>query len=330
MQLSFRSIHALGSDYIVIDESDRPTRFSQESRPKLASALSDRRAAAGADGVVFVDASQSGGDASLQIFTPSGHESELCINGVLCAARYLTDKLDKERIVVATPTGTVEITRSGDIALPMFTSGFVDVQRGLAPPYVEASIPVLWDTTLDQFTPSGPYYAVGIGVPHLICVVPKIRLKQLEHTGTLANARQDIFPTGMNVTFVARLSSGVCYARTFERGGAGLTSSCATAMLATSYVLCHLPQSAHELRQRVFCPGGAADCELGGAATHSVAKLTVPCLYAYTAEIGYQPDTFELSGWLDGRCNDEEALAYQRFKEEVGLDEVESRVVDED
>ena len=85
MQLSFCSIHSLGSDYIVIDESDRAASFSQESRPKLASALSDRRGPAGADGVVFVDSSQSGGDASLQIFTPSGHESELCINGVLCA-----------------------------------------------------------------------------------------------------------------------------------------------------------------------------------------------------------------------------------------------------
>jgi len=58
--------------------------------------------------------------------------------------------------------------------------------------------------------------------------------------------------------------------------------------------------------------------------------LTVPCLYAYTAEIGYHAGTFQLSGWLDGRCNDEEALAYQRFKEELDLNQVESRVVDED
>ena len=328
MQLSFCSIHSLASDYIVIDESDRVQSCSQESRPKLASALCDRRGVAGADGVVFITADRGGNDASLQIFTPSGQESELCINGVLSAARYLTDKLDKDRVAVGTASGTVEINRADtDASLPMLTSSFVAVKRGLEPPYVAATLPFLWDTTIDQFTPAGPYFGVEVRGPHLICIVPKVQARQLEEIGTLANARTDMFPLGMNVTFVSTLDSGICYVRTFERGGAGLTTFCATAMLAASYVLFHRSAGDQPSEQKAFCPGGVARCEIADD-DHQLAKLTVPCLYAYTAEIEYNPDTCDLSGWLDGRCNDDEALAYQRFKDEIDLNQIEARVVE--
>ena len=75
-----------GNDYVVIDG----TTFLGDFK-KLAVKLLDRHFGIGGDGLLIVLPSKRV-DIAMKMFNPDGAESELCLNGVRCAVKFVIDK----------------------------------------------------------------------------------------------------------------------------------------------------------------------------------------------------------------------------------------------
>jgi hypothetical protein len=68
----------------------------------------------------------------------------------------------------------------------------------------------------------------------------KVLLEEMEMlmAGKQINAETQVYPGGIDVTFVKVIDKESCYCRTYGRGGVGLSLSSSSAMLAVAYELC--------------------------------------------------------------------------------------------
>ncbi|MBO7719454.1 MAG: diaminopimelate epimerase, partial [Methanosphaera sp.] len=88
-KIEFTKMHALGNDYIVIDESVDEV-IPEESKNKVSEVICKRRFNVGADGVVFACKSDKA-DIRFRIFNSDGSEAEMCGNGIRCLAKFVYD-----------------------------------------------------------------------------------------------------------------------------------------------------------------------------------------------------------------------------------------------
>lgn len=89
-EIEFTKMHALGNDYIVINETTEEV-IPEESKNKISEEISTRRFNVGADGVIFACKSDKA-DVRFRIFNSDGSEAEMCGNGIRCLAKYVYDK----------------------------------------------------------------------------------------------------------------------------------------------------------------------------------------------------------------------------------------------
>lgn len=82
--LSFLKYHALGNDFIVID--DRDEAFD----PTEVQALCHRQMGVGADGILLLQESERA-DYRMRIYNADGTEPEMCGNGLLCFLHFLSE-----------------------------------------------------------------------------------------------------------------------------------------------------------------------------------------------------------------------------------------------
>ena len=69
--------------------------------------------------------------------------------------------------------------------------------------------------------------------PQLLTFVDTIDEKSLELLGENLNQDKTLFPNGINVSLARDLGKLGIFVRTFERGGAGMSYSCSSAMLSS-------------------------------------------------------------------------------------------------
>ena len=84
--MKFSKLQATGNDFILVDARTMEGKWS-----KLAQAMCDRHFGVGADGLILVQNSDVA-DLKMRIFNPDGSEAELCGNGLMCLAKYATEK----------------------------------------------------------------------------------------------------------------------------------------------------------------------------------------------------------------------------------------------
>ena len=84
--MHFHKYHALGNDYLVIDED----QLTQALTPALVQQICDRHRGAGSDGILLAGAMQND-VINLRIYNPDGSEAEKSGNGLRIFARYLWD-----------------------------------------------------------------------------------------------------------------------------------------------------------------------------------------------------------------------------------------------
>ncbi len=94
MKLTFTKMHALGNDFIFIDNRSgliRSEKFRLKNIRRISQMLCDRRFGIGADQLLLLDNSKTA-DFRMRIFNADGSEVEMCGNGIRCAAKYIWDK----------------------------------------------------------------------------------------------------------------------------------------------------------------------------------------------------------------------------------------------
>jgi diaminopimelate epimerase len=234
--MRFTKMHGCGNDYVYIDAWAEPGVLHQDL-PALARAISDRHTGVGGDGLIIVaPPATPTAQARMLMFNADGSQSEMCGNGIRCAAKLASDhaRVAGERIRIDTGAGAldVDLLRTGGRV-----SG-ASVDMG-APRLSPAAVPVVHDgpgPLLALHVHGQRLIAVGMGNPHAVCWVDDPDAFPVRDIGP--RIEQDShFPRRTNVEFAARLADesgrSVIRQRTWERGS-GETLACGTGACATA------------------------------------------------------------------------------------------------
>jgi diaminopimelate epimerase len=264
--MRFWKYHAVGNDYLVVDESSLVRAWPT----MLIQAICDRHRGIGSDGVL-VGEPKDDSTYAIRIFNPDGSEAEKSGNGLRIFARYLWDQnqVGSEPFAVQTRAGTVhcQVVEAGQQ---------VRVQMGTAS-FDSRQIPVTGrarEVLLEPIEVCGTrlsYSAVTVGNPHCVVFRDEVTESEARQWGPWLE-REPRFPNRTNVQFVQILDRQSLRIEIWERG-AGYTlssgsSSCAAA--AVAHRLGHI-----DPRVRVHMPGGTLLVEIGD---HHQLVLTGPVI----------------------------------------------------
>jgi diaminopimelate epimerase len=262
MNIQIKKCHGSNNDFILIDEISKDYQFSDLDRENLALSLCDRNSDIGADGILFVMNSDTA-DAKMKIFNADGSEASMCGNGLRCAGRYLCEILEKEEIVVETMKANLKVKKAEPIfeRIPTFQVEISPVHFSLEELPMTIQKETLINEKVTELSDQLFFTAVAVPNPHLISFVDAdvIRTNSQKSIAEYVNGPNELFPDGVNVSFVKPIQKGSIYVRTFERG-VGFTNACGTAMSASSLISCLLNLNDFEKEIEVFTNGGKVRC----------------------------------------------------------------------
>jgi len=233
-------MHALGNDFIIIDNRDNRMR----SAGRYAQRLCDRRFGIGADQLLLLGNS-SKADFKMRIFNPDGSEVEMCGNGIRCLARYILDNNLKKKdatgnnqkiLKIETPAGIKIIEKRGnlfrvDMGEPIFEPERIPVtieglSRNIKGITKCINHPLRINNREFRIT------CVSMGNPHAVIVVDDVKSFQVRKYGPLIENHK-IFPSKTNVEFIEIMDRKRIRMRVWERG-TGETMACGTGASAVT------------------------------------------------------------------------------------------------
>lgn len=201
-------MHGARNDFVIVD-----SRLERAIAPtSIARWICDRRSGIGADGVIALESSTVA-DVRMRTINSDGSEAEMCGNGVRCAARFLDEAGEGERVAFETDAGIVRtevVARSPEYL----------VRVAMGRPLTRAiSLPGFPDAAF-----------VDVGNPHAVLFCGDVDAVDLERVGEeLQN--DTLFPGGTNVHVAAVSGARSLRVRHWERG-VGLTPACGTGAVA--------------------------------------------------------------------------------------------------
>ncbi|MDI6720323.1 MAG: diaminopimelate epimerase [Methanomicrobiales archaeon] len=229
MDIQFTKLQGNGNDFILIDEREGEV-IPDEMKGKFALLYCDRRFGVGADGVIYLQKSESA-DIRMRLFQPDESEAEMCGNGIRCLAKYAFDnEYVKEKCTVETPAGRIGVqmwySEEGEF--------WARVQLN-RPAFQRPEIPATGEGEYREEINNLTVHAVNTGVPHAVVFVDEIGAVDI---GAVAPPIRNhpTFPRGANVNFVERGEGDTLRLRTFERGVEAETTSCGTGAAAAAAI----------------------------------------------------------------------------------------------
>jgi diaminopimelate epimerase len=225
-----------GNDFVVLD--GRWTGPDQWP-PDRVQAICDRRGGVGADGLVILSPSASGG-ARMAYWNSDGSRGAMCGNAALCSGRLAVQ---------------LEMVPAGEFCL-LTDAGVVRVRSSSSGDEAEINLPD-FDTPQDF---SGATRVAGerwmalvtVGVPHLVIRVDDVEAVDVSGRGRPLRFDPAVGSAGANVNFVSPSSGseGPWLIRTYERGVEGETMACGTGTVAAAAALASRGEAPLPLRFR--------------------------------------------------------------------------------
>ncbi|MCM3236702.1 diaminopimelate epimerase [Heyndrickxia oleronia] len=315
MNINIRKCHGSGNDFLLIDEISMPYTFSEEDRQNLSITLCDRNTELGADGILFVMKSDKA-DAKMRVFNADGSEASMCGNGLRCVGRYVCELLQKDEIRVETMKAILKVNKSDSIfnELPTYCVEISPVLFSLDALPMNLNQEQLVNEKIHELSDQLLFSAVAVPNPHLITFVDKemMRTNTQRMISEYVNGPNQLFPDGVNVSFVHSVEKGVIYVRTFERG-VGFTNACGTAMSASSLISCILSLNNYEEEIDVYNNGGKVRCVVHKSDQTYWIELIGNATYLYDAEIiiNNNQSSFEVSSTTHYK---EEQIQYEQLE----------------
>ena len=299
MRIQLKKCHGSNNDFLLIDEITNKYSFTDTDRENLAIALCDRNSNLGADGILFVMKSASA-DAKMRIFNADGSEASMCGNGLRCAGRYLCDLLQKDELVVETLKANLQVKKAESIyqQIPTYQVEISPVLFQLSQLPLMLKRETLFNDKIPELSEELLFTAVAVPNPHLISFVDSdiLRSNVQKSIAEYVNGPNDLFPDGVNVSFVKFIHKGRIYVRTFERG-VGFTNACGTAMSASSLISCLLKLNDLEEDIEVYTNGGKVRCVVHNINNEYKIDLIGNATFLYNAEINVDvknPEDFSI------------------------------------
>jgi len=252
--VEFEKWHALGNDYLIIEEAVLPFALT----PARVRLLCAAHTGIFADGVLLLSKSaQPGCVAQLRIFNPDGSEAELSGNGAREAILYL-----RRRGWTEADTFTLQ-TAAGEIRSTITSATTCTVEMGRAR-LQSADYPSGGEDGRGELHAGGRswrFQHVQVGNPQ--CSITVSSEAELEALNLAAVGpeieRHALFPNRTNVSWFAALGRGRIRARIFERG-VGETSASGTG--ATGAAVAHVLTGGSS-PVAVMLDGGELDVRVG-------------------------------------------------------------------
>jgi diaminopimelate epimerase len=305
MNLKLIKCHGSGNDFLLIDEITNRYTFTEEARQNLALSLCDRQKGLGADGILFVLESERC-HAAMRVFNADGSEASMCGNGLRCAGRYVCELLDKEDIIIETMKADLRVASAPAIydEIPTFNVEISPVFFDLDKVPMNLNYSRLVDQKIPEISENLHFTVLAVPNPHLISIVDAetIISNQQKTISETVNGPNNLFPDGVNVSFVHTLEKGSIYVRTYERG-VGFTNACGTAMSASSLVTCLLGQNELDDEIDVYNNGGKVRVVVNRKENGQYfMELIGNATYMFEAELQLSlshPESFELISQTD-------------------------------
>ncbi|KWW22429.1 diaminopimelate epimerase [Peribacillus simplex] len=312
--------HGSGNDFLIIDELTTNLTFTEQERENLAKALCNR-GRLGADGILFVMKSEQA-DCRMRVFNADGSEASMCGNGLRCVARYANDVLGLDKMIVETMKANLLVEKTDDIykGIPTFKVEISPVSFNVKDLPLIIEKETLQNEPLPELHSSLLFSALAVPNPHLITLVDKAILQSdlQEDLSVKVNQPNELFPDGVNVSFVKELEPGSIYVRTFERG-VGFTNACGTAMSASSLVTCFAGLNELEREISVYNNGGKVKCVVHHDTENQTYLIDLIGNATYEFKVSLEidknhPEQFEI---LEKDEFEEEASLYAKLQDEV-------------
>ncbi|GER74541.1 diaminopimelate epimerase [Weizmannia acidilactici] len=296
MELKLIKCHGSGNDFLIIDETAVENPLTDTIRKEMALSFCKRSSGLGADGLLFVSQSKVA-DAKMRIFNADGSEASMCGNGLRCVARYVSEKLGKDDLLIETMKANLYAKKAEPLfgGIPTFRVEISPVLFGLDKLPMRIGKEVLINEQVEALSKDLSFTAVAVPNPHLISFVGNevFHSDKQKTLSEYVNGPNEIFPDGVNVSFVKPIGKNGLYVRTFERG-VGFTNACGTAMSASSLVACLLRMRPFEEMIEVYNNGGKVRClvhkiETGGDPEFSI-DLIGNATYLYGAVVSFDAE----------------------------------------
>lgn len=178
---------------------------------------------------------------AMNMYNTDGSQAEMCGNGMRIIARMADERYLRAESFTLYSGGRPYPIRRGEPTSVVLADGTIEEipNYGVKIAIRKASK----DFTLSQeefvakridaLDESLTFTYLNLGNPHIVAEVKEIDLNHLSRLGERVKQLTDIFPYGVNVSFMKREAEQQIFVATFERG-VGLTASCGTAMTASS------------------------------------------------------------------------------------------------
>jgi diaminopimelate epimerase len=299
VQIDLIKGHGSGNDFLLIDEITNSYSFSESERAELATLLCDRNSELGADGILFIMNSNHV-DGRMRVFNTDGSEASMCGNGLRLVARYVCEMQGLNEAVIETMKADLKVSKQTDIypSVPTYQVEISPVSFRLGDLPLNLNEPNLINEKIPELSQELTFSALAVPNPHLISVVDTEQLKSgvQKEISEQVNNPNELFPDGVNVSFVKSLDEGSIYVNTFERG-VGFTNACGTAMSASSLVTCLQGLNTVEEIINVYNNGGKVQCVVHENDENYSIDLIGNATYLYQAQVNVDLglNTFDVS-----------------------------------
>jgi len=221
--LFFTKAVALGNDFIIVDARTIPISLTAGQIQMLA----DRRQGVGCDQlVVILSPTVPGADVCFRFYNADGSEAGACGNGTRCAARFIMENEDVDKLRIQTSETLCHASwadgQEPGISVTMGMPRFGWEQIPLAS--AEALEGVAYHSALP--------FCVNMGNPHAIFFVNDVNEVPLTVIGPQIE-NHPAFPERTNVGFAQIVDKGTLRLRVWERGS-GYTQACGTGACAAA------------------------------------------------------------------------------------------------
>lgn len=225
--IQFEKYQTNGNNFIIIDE--RINNLSAISRSELAIRLCNPKLSVGADGVLFLQESNSA-EIRMRIFDPDGSESNMCGNGIRCITLYFYNSEGNGSLSIETNQGIIYGELNAD-GVEINVGHLQDPRRFLSDStrFAELSNNILQIEYEERI-----FYILNIGEPHAVIIEEDINVDLRGFINFLTDS--DLFPNGINLNIISAVDSNSIRNRTFERGVWDYTTSCGTGSICGAII----------------------------------------------------------------------------------------------
>ncbi len=212
--VKFTKMNGAGNDFVMIDNREGVHTFSRETIARLC----DRHRGVGGDGLIAVEAPESGGDFRMRYYNADGREAEMCGNGARCFARFVRRFTDGEEIAFETVAGLIAARfRGEEVELVMSVPTDLRLGQTIALPGAEVIA-----------------HFINTGVPHAVVFTDALADYPVLAHGAALRHHEHFAPKGANANFVQVTLPRELAIRTYERGVEGETLACGTGVVAAA------------------------------------------------------------------------------------------------